>query len=73
MTVVLDFVFECILDPNHKVNGLKNMIKKNAIYAKTTYDIVTGKEKYIWECYNNNKRDIGKKVDNVFKGVKFPW
>ena len=73
MTPLLNMIFECILDPNHKVNVAKNKIKKNATYAKTVVDLATGKENAVFDCFMKNKAKINHDVNEVFKEVKFPW
>lgn len=73
MTPLLNMIFECILDPNHKVNVAKDKIKKNATYIKTATDLATGKETAAFDCFMKNKAKINHDVDEAFKEVKFPW
>ncbi len=73
MTPLLNMIFECILDPNHKVNVVKGEIKEKGTYLKTASDLATGKEKHAFDAYFKNKAKINKDVDEAFKEVKFPW
>lgn len=73
MTYLLNLAFECVLEPNHKINVLKNTLKKNGARAKCVYDLATGKEQYAFEAYGKAQYWANKKVEEIFKGVKAPW
>ena len=73
MTPLLDLLFECVLDPKHKVDVVKKEIKDDLTYAKTGLDVVTGKEKYLMTAYMKADQKVSAEVDKAFSWSDKLW
>ena len=73
MTPVLDFIFECILSPNDKVENLKGKVTLAKTGMKTINNLSTSKYNNLQDCYKTAAKEAAEESDELFKGVKFPW
>lgn len=73
MTPVLDFIFECILSPNDKVENVKGKVTLAKTGLKTINNLATEKHNNLQDCYKSAAAEANAETEEMFKGVKFPW